>query len=119
MTRFAGLCLLGLTLTVRPASAQTAPAARELGRLSRSLESAVSKVAPAVVQIRVTAYGPVSGGATAPGALIGTQRSTGSGGVLGADGFIVTNAHVIEAGRRFVVVLPRPAIAGMPGRSAL
>jgi serine protease Do len=79
----------------------------------------VAKVAPAVVQIRVTAYGPVAGGATAPGALIGTQRSTGSGVVLSPDGFVVTNAHVIEGGRRFVVVLPRPAIPGMPGRSAL
>jgi serine protease Do len=118
MIRYAGLYLMGLALTARPAFAQTAPAP-ELGRLSRSLESAVSRVAPAVVQIRVTAYGPVSGGATAPGALIGTQRSTGSGVVLSPDGFIVTNAHVIEGGRRFVVVLPRPAIAGMPGRSAL
>jgi serine protease Do len=120
MTRLIGLCLVGLVLAgARTAVAQTPAAPADLGRLSRSLESAVAKVAPAVVQIRVTAYGPVSGGATAPGALIGTQRSTGSGVVLSADGFIVTNAHVIEGGRRFVVVLPRPAIAGMPGRSAL
>jgi serine protease Do len=31
----------------------------------------------------------------------------------------VTNAHVVEGGRRFVVVLPRPVAAGVPGRSAL
>jgi serine protease Do len=39
--------------------------------------------------------------------------------ILSADGYIVTNAHVVEGGRRFVVVLPRPVAAGVPGRSAL
>jgi serine protease Do len=120
MTRLHFSYSLGLILVgAGSVSAQTPAPRANLGTLSRSLEGAVAKVAPAVVQIRVTAYGPVSGGATAPGALVGTQRSTGSGVVLSADGFIVTNAHVIEGGRRFLVVLPRPAIAGMPGRSAL
>jgi serine protease Do len=35
------------------------------------------------------------------------------------DGFIITNAHVIQGGRRYIVVLPRPAVPGVPGRSAL
>jgi serine protease Do len=79
----------------------------------------VAKVAPAVVQIQVTAYGPLNTAATEAAALLGTQRSTGSGVILSPDGFIVTNAHVIRGGRRFVVVLPRPATAGVPGRSVL
>jgi serine protease Do len=120
MNHLAGLVLVGLTVSTAGAAAgQTAPRTADLGRLSRSLESVVARVGPAVVQIRVTAYGPVSGGATGATALLGTQRSTGSGVILSPDGFIVTNAHVIESGRRFVVVLPRPAVAGVPGRSAL
>src|SRR3954468_2602338 len=120
MTHLTRLTLAGL-VALAPASAlgQRSSRPAELSALSSSLERVVTKVAPAVVQIRVAAYGPVGGGSTGPSALLGTQRSTGSGLVVSPDGYIVTNAHVIEGGRRFLVVLPRPAAPGIPQRSTL
>src|SRR3954465_10379396 len=120
MTHLTRLTLAGL-VALAPASAlgQRSSRAAELSALSSSLERVVTKVAPAVVQIRVAAYGPVGGGSTGPSALLGTQRSTGSGLVVSPDGYIVTNAHVIEGGRRFFVVLPRAAAPGAPQRSTL
>jgi len=101
-----------------PAASSQTRASPSLRNLSQSLESVVAKVAPAVVQIRATAYGPLPGGSRTT-TVLGTQRSTGSGVMLSADGYIVTNAHVVEGGRRFVVVIPRPGAPGVPGRSAL
>ncbi|HEX7335631.1 MAG TPA: trypsin-like peptidase domain-containing protein [Gemmatimonadales bacterium] len=111
----ASLALMGAGSAAGQAPVRSA----DLGKLSHSLQDVVGKVGPAVVQIRVTAYGPVTGTATTAGAMLGTQRSVGSGVILSPDGYIVTNAHVIEGGRRFLVILPRPAVAGVPARSAL
>ena len=44
------------------------------------------------------------------------QRSIGSGAIIDADGYIVTNAHVIAGAQRVQVVLPAdPATDGRAG----
>ena len=60
-----------------------------------------------VVQILVTSYGPVDDSNRAAADLvIGRQHGIGSGVVVDAGGFIITNAHVVSNARRVQVVLP-------------
>jgi len=73
-----------------------------LARLSDSFQVLAAKVSPAVVRIMTTGFGPAEGGGS--GALI-SQKGTGSGVILDRDGYIVTNAHVVEGASRIRVVL--------------
>ena len=100
-----------------PAKGRTV-ASSSLGSLSREFRALVDRVSPAVVQISTTALAPAPGRASSEAAL-GLQRSGGSGMLLSADGYIATNAHVVEGARRVEVVLARPAAPGSPGRSVL
>jgi serine protease Do len=93
---------IGCTLPARFAHAE-----RRLAELSESLEGLSARVSPSVVQIFSTGYAPAQGAETAAG-LLATQRSGGSGVILDSDGYIITNAHVIQGGHRVQVILPVP-----------
>src|SRR5689334_12414081 len=103
-----------------PAAQTQAPSrskALALGELSKSLEELAAKVSPCVVQIFVTGYAPPEeqqeGGTGEPS----IERSSGSGVIVDPDGYIVTNAHVVENATRLEVELPVAAAAGAPARS--
>ena len=115
------LCVILLCLTpASSASAQAvAPAAPPLADLSRSLQELAAKVSPSVVQIFVTGYAPPDDEDRAASGEPQLERSSGSGVIVDPDGYIVTNAHVVENATRIEVELPFEATGGAPGRSIL
>jgi len=81
-----------------------------LQQLNSALQDLVAKVSPAVVQIQVTGYGPLEEGGHGETALIARQHAIGSGVIVDASGYIVTNAHVVDGARHIRVVLPMPSV---------
>jgi serine protease Do len=102
------------------AATQAAPPVRGLAgltELSRSLEQLVEKISPSVVQIFVTGYAPPDEENHAATGEPSLERSSGSGVILDSDGYIITNAHVVEYATRLEVELPFAATGGAQGRS--
>jgi serine protease Do len=92
-----------------PVVLSKAPASPNLLReLNSSLEAVVSKISPAVVQIVVTGYGPSEEHGHTDTARIVRQHAIGTGIIVDADGYIMTNAHVVEGAQRIRVILPPP-----------
>ena len=93
-----------------PAVVSKARASPNLLRdFNSSIESVISKVSPAVVQIVVTGYGPSEDHGHTNTARIVRQRAIGTGIIVDPDGYIMTNAHVVEGAQRIKVILPPPA----------
>ncbi len=90
-------CVLGGATAL--AGAGQAPA--DLVALDTHLETLSRQVAPSVVQVVASGY------STGGGALLSRARSYGSGAILDPEGWIVTNAHVVEGARVVHVELLR------------
>jgi len=102
----------------KPRPRMTTPAATEshsldlLRQLDGSLIALTSKVSRAVVQIQVTGIGPARKKTNDDSeglAVLAEEHAIGSGVILDPNGYIVTNAHVVERADRIRVVLPTPA----------
>ena len=103
------LLLLFFTASAVPAqqAQKQAPSQDPLVRMNESVDALTRKVWPSVVQIQVTSYGAREETARGDASVVvGRQRSTGSGFVIDADGYIMTNAHVVNGAQRVQVVLP-------------
>jgi serine protease Do len=104
----------GIKLPPGKSSTEESTSLGPLVQLNNALESLASKVSPAVVQILVTGYGPLHEENRTQTALIVRQHAVGSGVIVDSDGYIMTNAHVVEGAQRIRVALPLPGESGRP-----
>jgi serine protease Do len=77
-----------------------------LHQLNNSVRGLVKRVAPSVVQILVSGYGPVEDNHGNTNLTLGRQQSIGSGVIIAEDGYILTNAHVVRGAHRVQVNIP-------------
>jgi serine protease Do len=104
------LVAFAIILSARSVAAQrpedTRAAANRLRELSSSVEWLTKEVSQSVVQVQVTGYGAIqSTDARDTNLVLGRLHGSGSGVILDAEGYIVTNAHVVAGAERIQVVL--------------
>jgi serine protease Do len=75
----------------------------DLRKFDQALTQLSERVSPAVVQVLSDAYSPIS---ETPGSPTAYEQATGSGFLITADGFVVTNSHVVKGSTRIQVILP-------------
>jgi serine protease Do len=85
-----------------------------LQQISASMESLSKRVSPGVVQIFATGYNLDSDREHRNTDLSSRSSVSGSGIIIAADGWIVTNAHVVQGGRRIRVRLTQEAASSTP-----
>lgn len=98
----------GPQAAARPAASAT-PAPAGLQALDAQLDALARQVAPSVVQVLASGY------TSSPSMLLARGQATGSGVIVDAEGWIVTNAHVVENARSVRVDLLQPSLAAAGG----
>ena len=105
--RTAILGTLLVLLAAAPGMAQTAAIAPKPSKLladySAAMEDLARSASPAVVQIRVQRLAPLGKEDAQHAGFVTEQDATGSGVIVDAEGYIITNAHVVQSARRIDV----------------
>jgi S1-C subfamily serine protease len=99
-----------LSVPLRAQSADIDQKSEAIRGLSSDFESLAKRVSPAVVEVIVTGYGSGEDDENSS-AAIGRERSLGTGVIVGSDGYIVTNYHVVKGADRVRVILTPSASA--------
>lgn len=114
--------IYSLSLAVVVLTPRVAMAAQDelapLVSLSDSFEALVERVSPAVVEIFTTGY-VAAEGLVSQRKLFTTETRSGSGVVVDANGYIVTNAHVVAGAAKVQVMFATPRGDQSPRRSIL
>ena len=118
------IVLAGLTLCLAANLMAISAAAQsdqewDITALSNEIRELTRSVSPAVVQIYTSSFGSLMGSTPQGAALFGKQQATGSGIILDANGYILTNNHVVEGAKRVQVRLSSRAVGMESGSSIL
>ncbi len=73
--------------------------------LSSDMQTLAHSIEPAVVKIYATGLAPVENAESNKTAFLAQQRSVGSGVIMDAQGYILTNAHVVQHARSLSVLV--------------
>lgn len=95
---------------VRPAASAEHFRSTLLHELDNSLEDVAARVSPAVVQIVVSGYRSVEDKEHNETGKLARASVIGSGIIVDPDGYIMTNAHVVEGAQRIRVILSPPPV---------
>src|SRR5579864_4214148 len=84
-----------------------------LHQLNDSVEALVQRVSPTVVQILVTGYGSSEDrNQKQTNDVIGRRQAIGSGVIVDPEGYIITNAHVVNGAVKIEVIVQARVAAG-------
>jgi serine protease Do len=94
-----------------------APPAHPLRDFSAALEALARTVSPTVVRIETSGYGVAEDGSQGRTSEVSRRHAAGSGVIVDPEGYIVTNAHVLEGSQKVKVTVREVALPAGRRRS--